>query len=119
MLILDLDKCKDLKSCRAVYRAGDSYCAMGKLLYGLDMQIPYMSDGYHIASDKVNDFIVEVGKNINNMRWMQEVTDINDAPGDLRENSEKAFRLAVNYVLQSGLVQLKACSTSNSLSMKV
>jgi hypothetical protein len=108
MLTLDLDKCKDLRPCRQVYQAGDAYCAMGKIFLALGFPIPVLTDSMHVTSKETNDFIVAVGREVNNMAWAKEVSDMNDSlEGNLRDNHERAFRLGVDYVLRSKLVQLK------------
>src|SRR5271166_834847 len=109
---LDLDKCKNLPACRGQYTTGTSYCALGKLFVGLGLPVPTVTEeGIIIGSSQSSDFIVAVGKAINDLDWISKVTNINDSKdGNLRDNHERAFRLAYNTVMESGLVTLAKTS---------
>ena len=115
MYELDLDKYKDLPPIRHVYSAGGSYCALAKLMVacGVEPPTPFGEGGFYQSSPATADFISGITSKVQNKNWAREVMEINDADGDLRVNHERAFRLAVNTAVESGLVKLK--NSTNAL----
>jgi hypothetical protein len=109
MYTIDLDKFKDAPPCRFHYQAGEAYCALGKLMAscGLELPIPF-GDGIHETPPATKTFLEGIGHKVTNKSWMTEVMTINDSwEGTLKDNHEKAFRLAVNTAIDSGLVTIK------------
>lgn len=108
MYTLDLDKCKDLPNTTHTFRSpGGGYCAVGKVLYGIDLIPKETGFGKWVP---VYDFLAEVGRSLDDFNWAGEVYELND-----NHEYERAFRKAVDCVLRSGLVKLK---TDSKLSVK-
>lgn len=108
-LMYELDlSVRDLPSCRIAYSAGGSYCAFGKLLKGLGLPVPFKSDCGWTVDPATQDFTVVVAEAIKEPGWHQDVTALNDSfNGDFHKNHVRAFDMAVEKALRSGLVTIK------------
>lgn len=103
---MDLSKIKDVPGCRHNYKAGDSYCALGKLLKSVDIEPPIKTSGDYWTEDGSNlasDFFSEMMA-----AGMQtgDIVELNDPTGDFQKNHEAAVDMAILGALRTGLVEL-------------
>jgi hypothetical protein len=104
MYKMDLSKIRDVPGIRGYFKAGDSYCAVGKIMKACDIPVPQIVDNFYHFSPEASKFWNDLKSA--GVDWTA-IWAINDNfERNFQENHEKAVDKAIIAVLQSGKVEL-------------
>lgn len=111
MYTINLEEIQKLPGCRTEYQIGNTYCAWSKVCVSAIKESfiatpNLMEFGIGEMNPKAQRFFKEITDQIGKEKFAS-VMELNDAKGDWISTHEAAVKLAVQYALESGLVQLE------------